>query len=360
MRSIAVLFLLVGFAAVGCEVWGTYDYLIEKFRRVNYLVAGGVLLTSAAGLLPVAAGLARRQRMWATAVVCWLAVPLTLLFVFTVSIQRTGSAVDGDETERKQVTQNIMIARLEEKEATEQLKIDKAAVSRNCNVWGPICDKAKAEQRATEAKLTAARAVLKKQGIETDDGMATRLVGYLPFLTKQQVLLWQPILLPLCLAVVGSTLIYIAMRLWLQPAAPGPQKASAPEQELEDEPAAPAGLIPAPPASVDAPAPVQLPDNVVPLYGPPEPAQEDAEIDPTPVIRYLRVRMVREANEKAYWDVIYRDCIEWCGQQTPPIHVDKLGQKEFGLVLRHIAEQTRIPIKREGKRPYFPGRKLQG
>ena len=77
---------------------------------------------------------------------------------------------------------------------------------------GPICTKAKEAQAATEKKLADARAVLKRQGVEVDDSMAKRLVAYLPFLTKEQVLLYQPLLLPLGLAIIGSLLIAIGAR----------------------------------------------------------------------------------------------------------------------------------------------------
>jgi hypothetical protein len=79
-------------------------------------------------------------------------------------------------------------------------------------VWGPICTKAKDAQTATEKKLADARAVLKRQGVEVDDSLAKRLVAYLPFLTKEQVSLYQPLLLPLGLAIIGSLLIAIGVR----------------------------------------------------------------------------------------------------------------------------------------------------
>jgi HAMP domain-containing protein len=174
-------------------------------------VIGGVLVTSLGGILPIAAEYARRNRAWALMMVCWLAVPLTLAFVFTAAIQRTGTVMDTDEAGRRQLAERISIARTEIGEAEAQLVVDKAAVKRNCDQWGPICTKAKDAQAATERKLADARGVLKTSGVEIDDSIR-RLVAYLPFLTKEQVQLYYPMLLPMSLAILGSIFIAIGSR----------------------------------------------------------------------------------------------------------------------------------------------------
>ena len=96
-------------------------------------------------------------------------------------------------------------------EAVAQLVVDKAAVRANCDVWRTICQKAKDDQAKTEAKLTAARSVLKTRGVVLDDSMAKRIVTYLPFITKEQVQLYHPMLLPVALALLGSVCIAIGV-----------------------------------------------------------------------------------------------------------------------------------------------------
>ena len=98
---------------------GTYDFLWEKYGRWNYLVVGGLVLTSLAALLPVGAEYAHRKGMRAWS--AWLAVPFAVAFVFTVSIQRTGTATDNDEASRRQIAANIKIAKAEQREAEDQL-----------------------------------------------------------------------------------------------------------------------------------------------------------------------------------------------------------------------------------------------
>jgi len=104
-----VLFLMSGLACVGCEVWGGYEYMMEKQGHWNYLVAGSLVLTSLGALLPIAAEYARRESMHGLKWSAWLAIPLALAFVFTVSIQRTGSASDLDEAGRQQIAARHML-----------------------------------------------------------------------------------------------------------------------------------------------------------------------------------------------------------------------------------------------------------
>ena len=75
------------------------------------------------------------------------------------SVQRTGSAIDKDETASLQRTEQIRIARKEEAEAEKQVFLDQAEAAKNCTPWGPKCQRAKDDQKATEDKLAGARAV---------------------------------------------------------------------------------------------------------------------------------------------------------------------------------------------------------
>ena len=77
MRATLILF---GLSCVGTEAWGTYEFLWAKFHEWNYLVVGGILVTSLAAVLPIAAEYARRHGMRVLAAVGWLAVPLTLIW----------------------------------------------------------------------------------------------------------------------------------------------------------------------------------------------------------------------------------------------------------------------------------------
>jgi hypothetical protein len=195
-----VLMVTLGAACIGLEMWGSYEFMWAKYHAWNYLVAASLMVPLIGGALPA---VATSSEDWKLKVAAWLATPLALLFIFTVAIERTGSAVDAGEAQRQQNAEAIRIARQEEAEAVEQLKTDKAMVKSNCDIVGPICKQMKAAQEKTQGKLDAAREVLRENGVETSDSMAKRLAAYLPFLTEERVRLYQPVLLPLILAITG-------------------------------------------------------------------------------------------------------------------------------------------------------------
>jgi hypothetical protein len=204
-----VILLLFGFACVGCEVLGAYQFLWSRFGEWNYLVIGGMLVTSLAGVLPLAAERARRKRHFGKMIGCWMAIPMALLFVFTAAVERTGLVEDTDEASRKLRATAIAVGEEEIKEAKEQKIKDEDTVARNCNVWGPICDKAKADLRATEKKLATARITITKSATITDNSMAKRIVAVIPGITEQQVQLYHPLLLPILLGLLGSLCIAV-------------------------------------------------------------------------------------------------------------------------------------------------------
>jgi hypothetical protein len=352
---IRALLLLGGFACVGCEMWGTYDFLWEKYGRWNYLVVGGLVLTSLAALLPVGAEYAHRKGQRALKWGAWLAVPVAVSFVFTVSIQRTGTATDNDENQRKQIAQAIKIAKAEQREAEDQLVVDKAAVTKNCNVWGPICTQAKAAQTATEAKLAGARAVLKRQGVEVDDSLAKRLVAYLPFLTKEQVSLYQPLLLPLGLAIIGSLLIAIGVR--------GQPKKQVDHHQLDHAAEKPAQSPSTQPThEILAPVPRTLSVSPRPKLVPqqraiaPPTAPTEIELDPKPVVAFMKRRLPPVRGADADLGDVYRGFLEdWHAQE---LEGEPLTAAQFGLVLNYICRQVGIRIERRGKRVVCVDRQL--
>src|SRR5262249_40325538 len=157
---------------------------------------------------------------------------------------------------------------------------------KNCNVWGPICTKAREAQAATEKKLADARAVLKRQGVEVDDSLAKRLVAYLPFLTKEQVSLYQPLLLPLGLAIIGSLLIAIGVRGHSKPARHYRdgvcEPAEKPTQSTSTN-ATPEILAPVPRTLSVSPRPKLVPQQRA--IAPPT-APTEMELDPKPVVAF--------------------------------------------------------------------------
>ena len=199
------LMLLAGWVFVGLEAYGTWEFLSEKHGDKSFMTLSGVTITApGAGLLPFAAEQARRNGQRELKWAAWFAVPAVMTFVFMSSVQRTGSAIDKDETASLQRTEQIRIARKEEAEAEKQVLLDQAEAAKNCTPWGPKCQRAKDDQKATEDKLAGARAVLKVHGAATSHSLAVLLAAYFPFWTKDQINLYVPLLQPLCLSLLGT------------------------------------------------------------------------------------------------------------------------------------------------------------
>ena len=340
---IRAVLIVAGLACVGIEVYGTFEFLWEKHGRWNYLVIGGLMVTSLAAILPMAAEHARRNRQWALMLVCWFAVPLTLAFVFTAAIQRTGTVMDTDEAGRRQLTTRITIARQEIVEAEAQLVVDRAAVKRNCDVWGPICTKAKDAQAATEKKLADARVVLKTSGVEIDDSMIRRLVAYLPFLTKEQVQLYYPMLLPMSLALLGSVCIAIGSRRREpdRPAPPSPAVLS-PTQEPDVDSLTEPQIAP-----TLAPVPVQLPLPAVT-----EPLATKKEQPAVP--RIMSAALTRAKNQRVDLEDAFKRYAADCrseGQEP----VDPIA---FSDEIARFCRSRRIQLMIDGERVYLLGFQL--
>jgi hypothetical protein len=200
-----LLLLLAGWAFVGLEAYGTWEFLSEKHGSQSFMTLSGVAITAAgAGLLPFAAEEARRNGHKGLKWSAWFAVPMVMTFVFMSSVQRTGSATDKDDAADKQRAAQILIARKEEGEAEKQKPLDQGEVAKNCTPWGPKCQKAKDDAAATEAKLSGARAVLKVHGVATSNSLAIRLVAIFPFWTADRINLYVPLIQPFCLSLLGT------------------------------------------------------------------------------------------------------------------------------------------------------------
>jgi hypothetical protein len=151
------------------EMWTSYDFMMQKEGRFSPAVGSVLAVTALAALLPIGSEFAHQKKRRVLQFVCFLALPLALSVVFMAAIQRNGSAVDNDDAARRQIAEQVRIARAEETEAVAQLAIDKAEVAKNCSPWGPKCQRAKDDQAATEGKLAAARAGLQRHGVVVDD-----------------------------------------------------------------------------------------------------------------------------------------------------------------------------------------------
>ena len=71
--AIRAALIVAGLACVACEVWGSFDFMWEKYGRWNYLVVGSLVLTGLSAVLPLAAEYAHRRNMTGLKWGAWLA-----------------------------------------------------------------------------------------------------------------------------------------------------------------------------------------------------------------------------------------------------------------------------------------------
>jgi len=208
--------VLFGFACVGTEAYGVYEFMWAKEHGWTYLVVGSIIVTLATAFLPMGAEAALRRRRFGWVIICWLAIPIVIGFVFSVGIERTGSSADQSEEARQDRAAARATAQEMIEEAKEQRKKDQKAIDDNCRIWGPICTQAKEDLRKTEAKLDRARAALLEKGtVGMTESMAGRVVAVAGLvgirITKEQVQTFHPMLLPMLLGFLGPALVGVGL-----------------------------------------------------------------------------------------------------------------------------------------------------
>lgn len=198
--------LAVGLVCVGCEAWGVYDFLQQEQKGWNYIVVAGVVVAAGAGLLPLFAEQARAQGRGRLAITFWLALPLAMAFVLMAAIQRTGGAADFAFQERERAERNRELHERSEREATEALPIARQAAITECaSGRGKRCLEAEGKVSAAEDRIAAARSALARAtASHQEDPLARRIVRVAPFLTVDQVRLYQPLFLPFLMSLFGA------------------------------------------------------------------------------------------------------------------------------------------------------------
>ena len=210
--------IAAGVVLTGIEVYGAVGYLLEQ-AQPSYLVLGGAIVTMvAAFLIPLGERCFRDGRYLLAAMLFAALVP-ALSIVVTAAIERTGGARDkitGDHQAKSAVIQL-------KKDAVEDAKADldklQAAEDRECNTAkpgadprGPRCRSAEKRSEEGRTRLIAARGELAGAGVASKDPMVARIVAVLPGVTEGQVALFQPLILPVTISMLGILLIAAGAR----------------------------------------------------------------------------------------------------------------------------------------------------
>lgn len=267
------VFLLAGFAVIGVEVWGTFEFLMADQHSVNYIVAGGCLITGLSGILPAAAAKAWEDWRPILAAVAWLLVPLSLVLVFMAAISRTGGAADRAQEARIQSERAYKAASEAVEELKATLRRQEATAEFECSPSqkgrGLKCADANRDVADTQAKLATARGILVKAPAVQVDSLSVRIAALTGGrVTAEQARMFQPAILPIIMSLVGAVLVAIGAR---SPRKPKPGKSAenktqpAEKEKIEQQPVIETKppVVDTVPAPKVASAPMQK--NVVPI-----------------------------------------------------------------------------------------------
>jgi hypothetical protein len=364
--GMAVFLRLVAFGAflyfTECEAEGIYEYLIaDQKGAFNYVVKAGVGFAIAGALLPMYAGHALKQRQWLMAIACWLATPLVVSLVLFAAINRVGGAADEQQLQRDRDTRAGTLAAKDEEEKTKAWEDAREAATRECSSGpvnqqrGPKCLEAERKRDAARVALDASRTALREAPQVHPDAGARRVAAMLP-ITEAQVRLYQPLAVPTVMAILASLFATIAMTLKTPPM-PRPWKHWRVEslgwRILDWRPAI--DVTPNPPQPT-GPAALIGTRRIGRMYTKPQAQPVDIELDPKPVVAFMKRRLPAARGAEADWGDIYAGFLEDWERQD--LKGEPLTAAEFGQVLSYICERAHIRIERRGKRVVCVDRKL--
>lgn len=220
----------VGITLCGVETWLNAEHIAKTEGLVSSLVAAVVVASiGAAAALPLAERAAKASQK-AKALGLALFFLLMVCFSFSASVDRVGGKKDGEIAAAR--TDNNRVALAREAYTTAQ----KAAEAECAKIRGTRCRAA--EKTASEARKSLAE----KPAERVEDSMAKRISAAMPFLTAEDVELYQPLVLPLALQLGG----FLMLALGLSPKEriePKPKARRKPRKKAAVKPKAKLGTV---------------------------------------------------------------------------------------------------------------------
>jgi hypothetical protein len=198
--------IVAGVVLTAIEVVGAVSYLVQQ-DSPSYLIAGGAIVTLvAAMLIPLA------ERCWQggrriLAMLLALSLVPALSLIFSAAVERTGGARDEANRDRQVIAQRIELKRAAEKDAKAVADADESAAKTECATGrGQKCTGLEARADKSRQRLETARTELAQAGVVPSDPQARRLAAILP-VSEEAIQLYQPIILPVSISVLGLLLI---------------------------------------------------------------------------------------------------------------------------------------------------------
>ena len=219
LLQVGLVAIAGGIALTAIEIVGVVSYLTSQ-SSPSYLVAGGALITAVAAIVPILAARCWQARRYFLALLLWGSMIPALSLVFSAAVERTGSARDEANRDRQVIAQKIELARSAERDAKAVADADEAKAVAECSraakgsPRGPLCTAAEGRADTSRQRLQTARDAVASAGVVSQ---AVRLAAILP-VSEESVALYQPIVLPVAISVLG--LLLISAGAHQQPARP--------------------------------------------------------------------------------------------------------------------------------------------
>jgi hypothetical protein len=132
-----------------------------------------------------------------------------LSLVFSAAVERTGGARDEANRNRQAIAQRIELTRSPEKEAKTVADQDELAAKSECASGRKAkCLGLEARADTSRNRLQAARDAVAQAGVVPTDPQARRLAAVLP-VSEEAIALYQPLILPLAISILGLLLIAV-------------------------------------------------------------------------------------------------------------------------------------------------------
>lgn len=316
LRARNWLFILVGLALTGTEVYGSVEYLMGRHGgHWSYIVFLGATVTAASALIPLLVEKCLADGRYLAALACALMTIPALSTIFLAAVERTGGARDTVVTSQRQAAVKIAAAERAEAAAQRRSDADDAAVRAACapGRWqGCIA----AEERAKQSRLELSN--MRQKRVDAGDlplDPQARRISAMTGLSEATIQLWEPLILPITGSLLGIMFLSVGGK-------------------IENNPA------PVPP-------PAEQPPVLEPTAGP-------AKQTLGSVPRFILQCMPAEAGSKAEIEEIYGRYVEWCRRGDMATASKQAFAAEFVAACR----KTGIGLKSAGRKVYCLDRRL--
>jgi hypothetical protein len=191
---IKIVAALLGFIFAGVEIWLNTEFLAKQEGLVSPVTATVVVASIGAAVFIPIAEAAAKTGQWFKGIGFGLVFICMAAYALSASVERIGGHRDANIGAAQSDNARVDLLKKAYEEA-EQIR------ARECTKAGARC------RAAEEAVKQARERLLAKPVQSVIDSMGTRITAVLPFLTPEQVRLYQPLTLPIGLQFGGYLLL---------------------------------------------------------------------------------------------------------------------------------------------------------